>query len=414
MFFLLCGLAPLACGPSQRAVPTREPMKQKPVLEANGPRRSGDAMQATAPTCTEAELTDRAEARAAFEKAETFYLEEFTPYVIGTAPANSEEAKRALRELMELADQARDNFLGVVNRGRTTRAVPAMIRLGDVLHLQARKLLDIPIPQDIHRLDAEFPDKRILVQYRQALGSVALPLLEQARTSWTKAVETSKTLCIENEWTALARKRLATTRIIDSVRATLAKNTKLDRTARVLVPEPAEAPSSCRGTTLDLEAVLKDSSCNVAGSALPLPPEVGIALSPVPLVSRKGKGLGELVLTNSAADNVELRLSGSCGMGSMLSAKIYNASGKHANKAPSRSSCNTALVAVLCGDYSTKRFVIEPKGTARFPVAFSTRTKVLHKDCNEREGRRLPKGQYKAAIRFSFLDGLVSGPLKIH
>tara|TARA_R110002073_G_scaffold74100_7_gene181220 strand:- start:14625 stop:15887 length:1263 start_codon:yes stop_codon:yes gene_type:complete len=411
---LLCGFALHGCGPSQSSIPASEPTKPAEHTKREPASKADDVQRGE---CTEAELAGSPDARAAFEAAEAFYHQEFMAYTIDAAPENGEQTKELLGQLVQLGNRARDNYLKLGKYRRSMWSVPSMVRLGDVAHEQARKILSMPIPEEIRVLDAKHPSMDILVQYNETVANVVLPLLKQARTHWKEAVDTSEGRCTEDKWTALARKQLATTTLIDSVRttATTRKARKSEVQPKPQIPEPAEAPAQCRGTALDLIAVFEDASCTVAGPTLPLPINVTAAFSPTPLLSRKGEASGALVLTNSSGMPVELRLS-PFGASRYLnqSASIYDRNGKQVNKRKKRASCSGILASVgLRGSSSAKRFVLEPNGTARLPINFSTRTQILDKDCRESSGQPLPKGNYTATIRFGFLDGDISGPLRI-
>ncbi len=147
-------------------------------------------------------------AEFAFEEADRWYSRNFTPFRIKKAPKTKKEADKILGKLDSLAAQSKQRFLDLGKYESGPYGLAALTRVGDVLYFQAIKLTEIPIPKEIERLDARFPEKEILFQYQDAITKLVKPLEEAAKQQWQKVVSVGKSQGVANEWTQLAQERL--------------------------------------------------------------------------------------------------------------------------------------------------------------------------------------------------------------
>ncbi len=207
-FFALAALFfSLGCRSSQSPEATTIVYEARPNDEGDKPVK-GDDLDLV-PACQAPQYVVSLEAESVFKRAEEFYLTNFLPFKIRKSPTTNEQVKEAFIELIELSNQARQNYLEVEKYGATRWAIPAQVRVGDVLHSQAQKIMDQPVPPEIVKLIAKYPNMKILGQYRETLEALVLQLLKQARSRWEESVTAGETQCIDNDWTRLARDRLA-------------------------------------------------------------------------------------------------------------------------------------------------------------------------------------------------------------
>jgi hypothetical protein len=143
-----------------------------------------------------------------FEQVEDFYNKKFAGHKIKRAPRTKREADRVLDELDKLSKQTRDKYLALSKYESGPWGLAALTRVGDTLYFQALKIAEIPIPKEILKMDEKFPDRGIQAQYMEVLQGLVKPLEDQAKTQWTKVVETGKAQGIANQWTQLAQERL--------------------------------------------------------------------------------------------------------------------------------------------------------------------------------------------------------------
>ena len=195
----------LGCGPSQSPESTTPAVEARPIDESSRPAKVDKLRR----NCQSPEYVVSLEAKSAFERAEKFYEADFLPFKIRKPLKTKEQANRVLSKLIELSKRARQNYLEIAKYGQTEWAIPAQVRIGDVFHFQGRKIIDMPIPPEIMSLDAKYPEKGILRRFREAIDTQAFPLLKQGRSMWTKGVKAGEALCIDDDWTRLARDRLA-------------------------------------------------------------------------------------------------------------------------------------------------------------------------------------------------------------
>jgi hypothetical protein len=143
-----------------------------------------------------------------FEEVEAFYNQKFAGYKIKSAPRTKREADRVLDALDKLSQQTRSKYLALARYESGPWGLAALERVGDTLYFQALKIAEIPIPKDIIKMDAKFPDRGIQAQYMEVLQSLVKPLEDQAKAQWLKVVDAGKTQGIANQWTQLAQERL--------------------------------------------------------------------------------------------------------------------------------------------------------------------------------------------------------------
>lgn len=143
-----------------------------------------------------------------FEQMEIAYNQKFAPYKIKRAPRTKREAERELDKLDRLSQDTRNRYLALAKYESGPWGLAALTRVGDTLYFHALKIAEIPVPKEIEKMDAKFPDRGILAQYMEVLQGLVKPLEDQAKTQWTKVVETGKSQGIANQWTQLAQERL--------------------------------------------------------------------------------------------------------------------------------------------------------------------------------------------------------------
>lgn len=197
LFSLAVLVLSLGCGPSQSPELTTTAY-EAPIDERDNPK----------PNCQDPEYVVSSEAKSAFEKAEKFYATSFLPFKIHKS-LRTKEHMEELNKLIEISNLARQNYLEIAKYGRTEWALPAQVRIGDVFHFQARKIIDHPTPLEIVKLDGKFPEKEILRQFQETLYTAAFPMLKKGRSVWAKSVKESEAMCTDNDWTKLAQDRLA-------------------------------------------------------------------------------------------------------------------------------------------------------------------------------------------------------------
>lgn len=143
-----------------------------------------------------------------FETVEAFYNQKFAGYKIKSAPKTKREAERVLSALDKLSQETRNKYLGLAKYESGPWGLAALERIGDTLYFQALKIAEIPIPKEILKMDAKYPDKGIQAQYMEVLQGLVKPLEDQSKLQWQKVVDTGKTQGIANQWTQLAQERL--------------------------------------------------------------------------------------------------------------------------------------------------------------------------------------------------------------
>ena len=143
-----------------------------------------------------------------FEQVEAYYAKNFANYKIASAPRTKREADRVLDKLDRLSQDTRTRYLALGKYESGPWGLAALERVGDTLYFQALKIAEIPIPKEIIKMDTKFPDRGIQAQYMEVLQGLVKPLEDQAKTQWTKVVETGKAQGIANQWTQLAQERL--------------------------------------------------------------------------------------------------------------------------------------------------------------------------------------------------------------
>jgi hypothetical protein len=142
-----------------------------------------------------------------FERAEEA-KKAFDRYKITRAPRTEAEAKRVLDKLDQLANDSVQRYQELAKYESGVWSLAALVRIGDVRFFQGLRIAEIPMPRELERLDAKFPDKDILLKYQDRLADLVKPLEQQARTQWVKVVDAGKRQKVSNEWTRLAQERL--------------------------------------------------------------------------------------------------------------------------------------------------------------------------------------------------------------
>jgi tetratricopeptide (TPR) repeat protein len=143
-----------------------------------------------------------------FEVVEAFYNQKFAGYKIKAAPKTKREADRVLDALDKLSQDTRNKYLALAKYESGPWGLAALTRVGDTLYFHALKIAEIPLPKDIIKMDAKYPDKGIQAQYMEVLQGLVKPLEDQAKLQWQKVVDTGKSQGLSNQWTQLAQERL--------------------------------------------------------------------------------------------------------------------------------------------------------------------------------------------------------------
>jgi tetratricopeptide (TPR) repeat protein len=143
-----------------------------------------------------------------FEQAEAQYNGKFTPFKIKKALTTKKEADRTLDALDKLSQQTRDRYLSLSKYQSGPWGLAALVRVGDTFYFQALKIAEIPLPNEIKKLQLRAPDKDIEGQYLLVLQGLVKPLEDQAKQQWVKVTDAGKAQGIANQWTQLAQERL--------------------------------------------------------------------------------------------------------------------------------------------------------------------------------------------------------------
>lgn len=147
-------------------------------------------------------------AEFAFRIAEDNYLGKFDPWKIKRAPRTEKEAKQVLDDLNKISDEAKAKYDALAQYSSSFWSQAALVRVGDVRFFQALKLQQAPVPKEIEKLDAKYPEKEILLRYEEAIEQKVKPLTDAAKTQWQRVAEAAKRAGVSNKWTKLAQERL--------------------------------------------------------------------------------------------------------------------------------------------------------------------------------------------------------------
>jgi hypothetical protein len=84
----------------------------------------------------------------------------------------------------------------------------AKVRYGDVLAGYGEKIVAIPMPADLQKLDKQRPDAEILAKWEETIGQQLKKYIDEARVQWTEVVDLSKRAGVSNKWSQIALENL--------------------------------------------------------------------------------------------------------------------------------------------------------------------------------------------------------------
>ncbi len=158
--------------------------------------------------------------------------------------------------------------------------------------------------------------------------------------------------------------------------------------AAAVAPRPPPV-DPCRGTAIDLAAAAASHACDSRHAPSTLPDSLTRTIDPAPVTVEAGKqAAAAIVLTNTAATELELYLDDACDLLTEVESVLEDAQGNRVDL--DGNGCGTGRG---CGAKSLA-IVLAPGGTARLPFQVDGRIERFGGDCEPSRSGAVRPGSY--------------------
>ena len=140
--------------------------------------------------------------------AERHFNQSYEPFQIKKKARDLNEAKKLKADLKNRTVAAQKKYSDLEQFGVAELTMASKVRFGETLALYAEKLVAMPYPRDLERLNNANPEAGVIATYEETLRKELEPYLAEAKKQWTEVVDAAKQNGISNQWSQLALENL--------------------------------------------------------------------------------------------------------------------------------------------------------------------------------------------------------------
>jgi len=132
----------------------------------------------------------------------------FEKYQIKTKAKDLAAAKKLKQKLKDETVATQKQYAALEKYGVLELTMASKVRYGETLALYAEKLVAMPYPKDLERLNNANPEAGVIATYEDALRRELEPYLAGAKQQWTEVVDAAKRAGVSNPWSQIALENL--------------------------------------------------------------------------------------------------------------------------------------------------------------------------------------------------------------
>ena len=132
----------------------------------------------------------------------------FDKFFIKTTPKNDKKFLEFKESIGKRTTKLKDIYFALDEYGVVEMSMAAKVRYGDVLAGYGEKIVAIPMPADLQKLDKQNPEAEILAKWEETVGQQLKKYIDEARVQWTEVVDLSKRAAVSNKWSQIALENL--------------------------------------------------------------------------------------------------------------------------------------------------------------------------------------------------------------